>query len=406
MWRASAACAFPWAGPSDDVSAALSVALLDLGRPVLEADVLRRVAGSPPVAMAGPPGAGKTTLLQRAARALEAAGWRTVYLDLMGAASSPERFVAAALEALPAERFGALLGRATELRRVALSGRAAAASAVEALFAIWAQLDEAAGGPVALLLDEPTEIRSLSYFAGLREVHASFAAALAARRRGTLLATSFPTLARRLWPGLDVLDVGPLTADELEPALTRNGVAGDAAALARATYGWPRYVRVLAARLAAGDSLEAAWAEEMAPGGALDAACRHTYECLLLRSRGYGMSKAVLATVAAEEGLNLTALVGRLRRTPGAVRDYVGWLLGVDALRSVRKRYFYVDGMLRWWVRLHARGTLPRPEELHAAALQALAGEASTSTANPLDFRLSTLNSTAGTKHDRLMEID
>ena len=82
----------------------------------------------------------------------------------------------------------------------------------------------------------------------------------------------------------------------------------------------------------------------MAEGGRLEAACRHTYETLLLRSRGYGMSKAVLEAVAQEEGLNLTALVGRLGRTPGAIRDYLLWLLGVDALRMVRKRYFYVDG--------------------------------------------------------------
>ena len=82
----------------------------------------------------------------------------------------------------------------------------------------------------------------------------------------------------------------------------------------------------------------------MARGGRLERLCRHTYETLLLRSRGYGMSKAVLGAVAEEEGLNLTALVGRLGRSPGAIRDYLGWLLGVDALRMVGKRYFYVDG--------------------------------------------------------------
>jgi hypothetical protein len=86
------------------------------------------------------------------------------------------------------------------------------------------------------------------------------------------------------------------------------------------------------------------------------------------------MSKAVLAAVAAEEGLNLTALVGRLGRTPGATRDYLGWLLGVDALRMVKKRYHYVDGLLRQWVRLHARGTLARPAEIAEAARAAVGG--------------------------------
>ncbi len=76
------------------------------------------------------------------------------------------------------------------------------------------------------------------------------------------------------------------------------------------------------------------------------------------------MSKAVLAAVAQEEGLNLTALVARLGRTPGATRDYLQWLLDVDALRMVRKRYFYVDPLLRQWVRLHQRGTPPGPADL------------------------------------------
>jgi hypothetical protein len=373
--------------------------VLDLGRSALQRQVVDRVTLGAPLLLAAPPGAGKTTLLHRVAAALEAAGWRAVYLDLMGAASSPERFIAAALEALPADRFGGLLGRATEVRKAAAGGRAAAAGAVEALFALWASLDDAGGGPVALLLDEPTEIRSLSYFAGLREVHAALGTALARRRRGTLMATSFPTLSQRLWPDTEALPLGPVSAAELEPALRRDAVPADPALLARASFGWPRYLRILAARVWRGTTLEEAWAEEMAPGGALDAACRHTYEALLLRSRGYGMSKALLATVAAEEGLNLTALVARLGRTPGAVRDYIGWLLGVDALRSVRKRYFYVDGMLRWWVRLHARGIPPGPAELRAAAQQAL-GEPSPPMAE------AGAAPPAAVRRDELIEID
>ena len=86
------------------------------------------------------------------------------------------------------------------------------------------------------------------------------------------------------------------------------------------------------------------------------------------------MSKAVLAAVAQEEGLNLTALVARLGRTPGAVRDYLGWLVGVDALRMVKKRYVYVDGMVRWWVRLHGRGTPAAEADIRAAAEQMAGG--------------------------------
>ena len=130
----------------------------------------------------------------------------------------------------------------------------------------------------------------------------------------------------------------------------------------------------------------------MARGGRLERLCRHTYETLLLRSRGYGMSKAVLAAVAEEEGLNLTALVARLQRSPGAIRDYLGWLLAVDALRVERKRYFYVDGLVRLWVRLHGLGVIPAEGQLATAARELITatGAAAVRSAS----------------NERLMEID
>jgi energy-coupling factor transporter ATP-binding protein EcfA2 len=344
----------------------------DLRRRGLMEELLLRARSGKPVLLAGPPGAGKTTTLRALGAELAREGWVPVYLDLMGAASSPDRFAIAALSALPAERFGKHLARATEIRRLAGSGKDRGADAVHALFGLWSSLDDASGRPVALLLDEVTEIRSLAYFAGLRQVDKPFAAALAARRRGTILATSYPTLARSLWPPLEAIEAGPLTADDLTAAAKAARV--DPEALARASFGWPRYARILLEAADAGGGLETAWAAEMAEGGRLEAACRHTYESLLLRSRGYGMSKAVLAAVAHEEGLNLTALVSRVGRTPGAVRDYLGWLLGVDALRTAKKRYVYVDGMVRWWVRLHGRGTPASEAEVRAAAQEVAGG--------------------------------
>ena len=219
--------------------------------------------------------------------------------------------------------------------------------------------------------------------------------------RGTLLASSYPTLARELWPGLEAVEVSPLTPAEIASALASLNLASHAAAVLRASFGWPRYARVLVERLAAGDGVEAAWAQEMAAGGRLESAARHTHEALLLRSRGYGMSKAVLAAVADEEGMNLTALVARLGRSPGAIRDYLGWLLDVDALRSVKKRYYYVDGMVRCWVRLHGRGRPATEAELAAAARAAVSGEgavvpaATAAEAEPVPAR-----------RDHLMEID
>lgn len=375
----------------------------EVPRPDLEAELRARAEVSPPFLLAGPPGAGKTTLLLGLARALERDGWACLYLDLMGAASSPERFVLAALDALPAERFGDRLREATEVRRLVASGRPQHAQAVRALVALWASLDQSGGRPVALLLDEATEIRSLAYFPGLREVDRLLASALAGRRRGTVLATSFPTLAEKAF-GLPVFDAAPLTAAEVAAALPpRPGTTAED--LLRATFGWPRYVRVLLERIRGGSSLAAAWAEEMAKGGRLEMMGHHTYETLLLRSRGYGISKAALDAVAREEGLNLKALVARLGRTPGATRDYLQWLVGVDALRMEGKRYFYVDGLVRQWVRLHASGRPASAADLRHA-VEALLGESAPVAGPTKEERADAPAESPAPRRDSLMEID
>jgi hypothetical protein len=327
----------------------------------------------PPVLLAGPPGAGKTAMFVRLRDALRAEGGWPVFLDVMGAASSPEHFVRAALDALPADLDGRAGAQRAEAQRLRAAGRDEEEAAVRAVFALWASVETAGGRPVVLLLDEVTEIRALAYFPGLREVDEPFGAALRARRGPTVLATSFPTAARRHWPDLAVLAVPPLTADEMRPELRAAGLRTDPDLVLRVTGGWPRYARVIVDGLLAGRDVATAWSEGMAPGGPLEQACRHTYETLLLRSRGYGMSKAVLGAVAAEEGLNLTALVGRLGRTPGAVRDYLGWLLAVDALKATRKRYVYVDALLRVWVRLYCRGVVPTTDEVAAAGRELVA---------------------------------
>jgi AAA ATPase-like protein len=382
---------------------------LSLPRTPLVDALCSAAAGPTPLLVTGPPGAGKTTLLHVVAARLREQGWTAVYLDLMGAASSPERFVNQALEALPAARFGARLAEATRLQRLASSGRAEAAAAVQGLLDLWASLggDEAVQGPpVALLLDEATEIRSLAYFTGLREVARPFGAALVARRRGTLAATSYPTLARRLWPSLGTLEVPALLAAELTPLIEERRLPVEPEALVRACAGRPRYLRLLLPDLERGLELPDLWAESMAPGGPLEQACRHTYETLLLRSRGYGMSKAVLATVAEEEGLNLTALVARLGRTPGAVRDYLAWLVGVDALRFEGKRYFYVDPMVRSWVRLHARGAPPDEAALRAAARQVIGPDAEDTMAVPIPAADREAVAVTRSRTDSLIEID
>ena len=383
------------------------MSVFEVPRPGLVAALADRVRAGPPLLLTGPPGAGKTTLLLRVAERLRRDGWLPVYLDLMGAASSPEFFVRSALGALPAEAFGRELPRATEIRRLADAGRSHADRAVQGLFALWSALDETEGRPVLLLLDEVTEVRSLAYFSGLREVERLLETALARRRRGTLLATSFPTLARRV-SAFESTAAPPIAAAELAPLLPPGADPGE---VAGASFGWARHVRVLLERIAGGEDAAGAWAAEMAPGGRLELGCRHTYETLLLRSRGYGISKAVLAAVAREEGLNLTALVARLGRTPGAIRDYLQWLVGVDALTVVKKRYFYVDGLVRWWVRLHGRGVPASPEEILDAAREAVSfhgpAEASERAAVAAESPgPATVGAAILPRRDSLMEID
>src|SRR5262249_24006286 len=173
---------------------------------------------------------------------------------------------------------------AMRIRQLAASDRAHGASAVRALFSLWSTLDQDSGGRgVVLLFDEATEIRSLAYFSGLREVAEALATALAARRGGTVLATSFPTRPRPLWPAWERLEARPLELRDVA------GLDPSTAAALRAGFGWPRYVSVLRDRLRRGDDLVTAWTDQMSPGGRLETACRQTYETLLLRSRGYGI---------------------------------------------------------------------------------------------------------------------
>jgi hypothetical protein len=281
---------------------------------------------------------------------------------------------------------------------------------VEALFELFATLRDASGRPVVLLLDDATEIRSLAYFQGLREVHRPFLAALQARGSGVILATAFPTLAAKLWPGLPAVAVPELGASEVAAAAP--GLASaSAAALVSLTAGSPRYLRLLWPRTSSREDPRSAWLREMAPGGLLDQAGRATFETLLLRSRGYGMSKAVLLAVAREEGLNLTALVPRLGRTPGATRDYLQWLLDVDALRREGKRYFFVDPVLRAWVVLHAQGGAASPTQLAQAADGLLARPGAPPAAEPaaeLPDRqpVAVPEAVVLARRDPLMEID
>src|SRR5258706_15917933 len=141
----------------------------EVPRADLDEALVGRARAGPPLLLAGPPGAGKTPRLPGLRERLAGEGWLPVSLDLMGAASSPDRFVLTALDVLPAEPLAKHLAEATRVRTLATAGRTRSGEAVRALFAFWTSLDVAGGRPVALLLDEGPGIRSPGPFPELRQ---------------------------------------------------------------------------------------------------------------------------------------------------------------------------------------------------------------------------------------------
>ena len=124
------------------------------------------------------------------------------------------------------------------------------------------------------------------------------------------------------------------------------------------TDGRVAYVRAIGdAMLSSADTADpiSAFTALLSPDGELDHWCHFCYELRLHRARGYGALKAILDILAEEEGLTLTEISHRLRRTPGSTKDYLSWLEDVDLVSSRQKRYSFTDPLLRLWVRLHCR---------------------------------------------------
>jgi winged helix-turn-helix DNA-binding protein len=147
-----------------------------------------------------------------------------------------------------------------------------------------------------------------------------------------------------------------------------------------------------------------ALASLLAPDGRLARQCTFCYELRLHRARGYGALKAILEILAEEEGLTLTEISQRLRRTPGSTKDYLSWLEDVDLVTARQKRYSYNDPLLRLWVRLHCRASAPTEDDLarevHRYALPRLPQPEPAPPAEP-SYALVTAGSPSG-----LIEID
>jgi hypothetical protein len=219
-----------------------------------------------------------------------------------------------------------------------------------------------------LLLDDVTEIRALSYYPSVEDPLPRFLDALASR--GKAVATSrFAYWMRHRFPDVPSLALPPLSADDLENARVREperiailsaGHAGHAARLAETVD-------------SGAGSAEEALVTEMNPGGRIEAECRATLSELLHRARGYGACKSVLRVLADEEGLKLTDVARRMDRTAGTTRDYLRWLEEVDLLVARGKRFFFIDPLLRLWMRIYSRGE-PSDEKLVRKEVESYAG--------------------------------
>jgi hypothetical protein len=325
--------------------------------PGLEARLASALAESPsriPV-LVGPCGSGRSRALQRLRDALPAGSCH--YIDVERVMSSPEQF----------------LGRVTSESPLHWPAPAhAPAGPREAYDQALAYFTGAAaqdGGPASFLFDEALELRLFESFPGLSDVMAETLEALAASGNRFVLASKYETRAlralRKASERYVVVHAEPVpasgvAADLLQVPGLKSDEAEDAArAIVALTEGRAAYATALVAALAAVPARPldpvAALASLLVPGGTLDARCRYSYEMRLHRARGYGALKAVLGILADEESLTLTEIAGRVQRTPGSTRDYLGWLEDVDLVCAQRKRYAFADPLLRVWVRLNSR---------------------------------------------------
>jgi hypothetical protein len=295
------------------------------------------------------------------------------YIDVERIATTPERFLASLTHASPFTALAPLRADADHDAR----------EAFDAALAFLDTARAANGSPVTFLLDEFLELRTFESFPRLRTVLKDLTTALASSGNRFVLSTRYVQRAHRLLrdaPALfEIVHVSPLTVPEIRTTIAsgddghleeddsaRNDLARTIHALSD---GRPAYARMIADAASemtprgAADPVSALVAL-LAPGGALAAACRFSYELRLHRARGYGALKAILDVLAEEEPLTLTEIAARLRRTPGSTKDYLSWLEDVDLVVSHRKRYSYADRVLRLWVRLHCRPTPPDEEDL------------------------------------------
>ena len=358
-------------------------------------------AGSPrAIAISAPRGWGKGRLLEAACERLSGGALLIARLDFGRSVTNPDEFsgaLAAALlgAALPDEAAPAPPGPtgrpapAARLRALiaspGISELLHAAPVAEAIVAELAHRHGDGRAAVALTLDLAEaitrdrraplliaarhfdEFARLTPFPGLGAAPRLLALWLARRTSVRLLAATSPSgrprhlldaMSGAMGSDFETRAVPPLCLAEVAEAA---GISGeDAAPLLALTAGRPMPVAILGSRMRAGATLEEALDRETGPDtGRLFHELRFDYVQLLERTRGHGASRAILNTLAREEGLDLSGIARRLRRTVGSTLDYLRWLLEVELLRRDGRRYFFADPLLRLHVLMHEAPEAP-----------------------------------------------
>jgi hypothetical protein len=361
-------------------------------------------------------GSGRTTLLQLMRERLGRTG--ALYLDVERSATTPERFLKSIVSSSPFP--------------VSAPAPASARAAFDATLAFLCRAKSASGEPVTILLDEFLELRTFESFPGLRQVLHELVDGLSASNNRFVLTSRYVARTLRLLRDrssrFEVIHMPAMTTEDTLDVIARAagkpvdaslGAAQDADLLARTVQsladGRPAYIRALAEELAAmrehgrggpsaGDPI-GALAALMSADGRLAHLCHFSYELRLHRARGYGALKAILEILGEDEGLTLTEISQRLQRTPGSTKDYLSWLEDVDLVTARQKRYSYTDPLLRVWVRLYCRATLPTEDDLarevHRYALPRLPQQQDPQTAPAETAYAMTASSSSG-----IIEID
>jgi DNA-binding IclR family transcriptional regulator len=249
---------------------------------------------------------------------------------------------------------------------------------------------------ILLLLDEFTELAVLGNYPAVRRPMHLFRSAMQRQGRlGYVVAASAVSAMQHLvqdgqsplFLQFEALEVARFSLDAsqvlVERVLGATPSPGVGRRIHELTGGHPFYIYATTLRLVGlaqalqaitpQDAERAFILEALSRNGQIYNYCRYLYDISLSRARGYGILKAILQTLAKEEGLALSDLARRIRKTAPTARSYLRALQEVDLVVEQGGGYFYRDPVLRYWVAAMTRGVEADPTASHAVLAPLLA---------------------------------